>query len=414
MKLEKDSKYFKAGLTAFLTILACLVCFFVLYHLGGLLKWLKAVARILHPFLYGGIIAYLLTPACRRLERGLNDLTRGKRPRLAAGLAVALSLLLGIVLMTLIILIVIPQVWQSVVSLVNVLPGQITGAYNKLYALLDSYPEVQSWIKDVADQTISRLESWSKTDLLPTATSIVSNVAVYMSNTFVLFKDVILGIVISVYLLATRRKLAAQGKMLLRGVFKPHVVETVENEIRYIDRMFNGFFMAKLLDSVVIGVLCFIGCLILGLPSAPLISVIVGITNIIPMFGPFIGAVPCALLLLLENPMHCLVFIIFTVVLQQLDGNVIGPRIMGNSTGLSGFWVTFAIILFGGFWGVSGMLIGVPLLAVLYDGARRLIYRSLRLRGKEDMITDYNQTFHPEKVVKPIRLPKRKFKMKKK
>ena len=409
MKLEKDSKYFKAGLTAFLTILACLVCFFVLYHLGGLLKWLKAVARILHPFLYGGIIAYLLTPACRRLERGLNDLTRGKRPRLAAGLAVALSLLLGIVLMTLIILIVIPQVWQSVVSLVNVLPGQITGAYNKLYALLDSYPEVQSWIKDVADQTISRLESWSKTDLLPTATSIVSNVAVYMSNTFVLFKDVILGIVISVYLLATRRKLAAQGKMLLRGVFKPHVVETVENEIRYIDRMFNGFFMAKLLDSALIGVLCFIGCLILGLPSAPLISVIVGITNIIPMFGPFIGAVPCALLLLLENPMHCLVFIIFTVVLQQLDGNVIGPHIMGSSTGLSGFWVTFAIILFGGFWGMSGMLVGVPLLAVLYDGARRLLYRSLRLRGEQEMIAEYNADFHPEKTRRPaLKLPKKR------
>lgn len=409
MKLEKDSKYFKAGLTAFLTILACLVCFFVLYHLGGLLKWLKAVARILHPFLYGGIIAYLLTPACRRLERGLNNLTRGKRPRLAAGLAVALSLLLGIVLMTLIILIVIPQVWQSVVSLVNVLPGQITGAYNKLYALLDSYPEVQSWIKDVADQTISRLESWSKTDLLPTATSIVSNVAVYMSNTFVLFKDVILGIVISVYLLATRRKLAAQGKMLLRGVFKPHVVETVENEIRYIDRMFNGFFMAKLLDSALIGVLCFIGCLILGLPSAPLISVIVGITNIIPMFGPFIGAVPCALLLLLENPMHCLVFIIFTVVLQQLDGNVIGPHIMGSTTGLSGFWVTFAIILFGGFWGMSGMLVSVPLLAVLYDGARRLLYRSLRLRGEQEMITEYNADFHPEKARRPaLKLPKKR------
>ncbi len=407
MKLNSNSHYFKWGLTAFLTTLALLVCFFILYHLMDLLTGLRSVMRILHPFLYGGILAYLLTPFCRRAEGWLDKLTRGKNNKLASGLAVALSLILGLVIMTLLFLIVIPQVWQSVVSLVNVLPGQIKDAYDKLYAQLDELPEVQAWIKDVSEQTIAKLETWSKTDLLPTATSIVANIAGYLSNIFVLFKDVLVGMVISVYLLATRGKFTAQSKMLLRGVLKPRWVDLVENEVRYIDRMFNGFFMAKLLDSVVIGGLCFIGCLVLGLPSAPLISVIVAVTNIIPMFGPFIGAIPCTLLLLLENPMHALSFVIFTVILQQLDGNVIGPRIMGNSTGLSGFWVTFAIILFGGFWGVSGMLIGVPLLAVLYDGARRLIYRSLRLRGKEDMITDYNQTFHPEKVVKPIRLPKK-------
>ncbi len=414
MKLNSNSHYFKWGLTAFLTTLALLVCFFILYHLMDLLTGLRSVMRILQPFLYGGILAYLLTPFCRRAEGWLDKLTRGKNKKLTSGLAVALSLILGLVIMTLLFLIVIPQVWQSVVSLVNVLPGQIKDAYDKLYAQLDKLPEVQAWIKDVSEQTIAKLETWSKTDLLPTATSIVANIAGYLSNIFVLFKDVLVGMVISVYLLSTRGKFTAQSKMLLRGVLKSRWVDLVENEVRYIDRMFNGFFMAKLLDSVVIGVLCFIGCLVLGLPSAPLISVIVAVTNIIPMFGPFIGAIPCTLLLLLENPMHALSFVIFTVILQQLDGNVIGPRIMGNSTGLSGFWVTFAIILFGGFWGVSGMLIGVPLLAVLYDGARRLIYRSLRLRGKEDMITDYNQTFHPEKVVKPIRLPKRKFKMKKK
>ena len=414
MKLNSNSHYFKWGLTAFLTTLALLVCFFILYHLMDLLTGLRSVMRILQPFLYGGILAYLLTPFCRRTEGWLDKLTRGKNKKLTSGLAVALSLILGLVIMTLLFLIVIPQVWQSVVSLVNVLPGQIKDAYDKLYAQLDELPEVQTWIKDVSEQTSAKLETWSKTDLLPTATSIVANIAGYLSNIFVLFKDVLVGMVISVYLLATRGKFTAQSKMLLRGVLKPRWVDLVENEVRYIDRMFNGFFMAKLLDSAVIGVLCFIGCLVLGLPSAPLISVIVAVTNIIPMFGPFIGAIPCTLLLLLENPMHALSFVIFTVILQQLDGNVIGPRIMGNSTGLSGFWVTFAIILFGGFWGVSGMLIGVPLLAVLYDGARRLIYRSLRLRGKEDMITDYNQTFHPEKVVKPIRLPKRKLKMKKK
>ena len=409
MIIKNDNKYVKAGLTAFITTLALLICFFVLYHLKGIAQAFNSVVRILMPFLYGGVIAYLLTPFCRRMEQWLKKALPPKFSKLADGLAVALSLLLAMVIITVVILIVIPQVWQSVAALANVLPDQLKSAYEKLYAKLDNMPKVQAWIQDVANQTIAKLEAWSKTDLLPTATTVLSNMASYLSNIFVLFKDVILGIVISVYLLATRRKFAAQCRMLLRGVFSPRWVQLIENEVRYMDRMFNGFFMGKLLDSAVIGLLCFIGCLILRLPSAPLISMIVGITNIIPMFGPFIGAVPCALLLLLENPMHSLIFVIFIVILQQLDGNLIGPSILGNSTGLSGFWVTFAIILFGGFWGLTGMVVGIPLFAVLYDGARRLLYRSLRQRGHQDMIADYNASFHPEKgkAVAPLKRKKR-------
>ena len=401
MKLQGNDKYVKIGVTAFLTVLALIVCFFVLLRMDTLTGVFHKIIRILKSFLYGGVLAYLLTPVCRKLEKGLDRLFRGKSKKISAGLAVAFSLLLGIVVMGLIIMIVIPQVWDSVVSLANVLPGQLKDAYEKLYAKLEDLPDVQKWVKDVSEQTIARLETWSKTDLLPTATTLLGDIATYMSNIFVVFKDVLLGIVISVYLLATRRKFSAQGKLLLRGVFSPLWVERIEGELRYIDRMFNGFFMGKLLDSVLIGILCFIGCLALRLPSAPLIAVIVGITNIIPMFGPFIGAVPCTLLLLLENPIHALTFVIFLVILQQLDGNLIGPRIMGNTTGLSGFWVTFAIVLFGGIWGLTGMLVGVPLLAVLYDLVRRLVYRSLRKRGQDQMIVAYNADFHSERSASP-------------
>ena len=407
MKLNRDDKYVRTGITVFFTALACMICFFILYNIPAIAKGIGYLLGVLQPFIYGGVIAYLLAPLCRRLEKALKGTLGEKRASLANGLAVAVSFLAGALVLALLTIIVIPRVWESVVSLVNVLPGQIKSAYQKLYAMLDHLPDVQAWVKDVSEQTIARLESWSKTDLLPTATSLLSNVAAYMSNTFVMIKDVLLGLVIAVYLLASRRRLSAQIKMLLRGALPIKWVEWIYKEMHYVDRMFNGFFMAKLLDSALVGILCFIGCLILGLPSAPLLSVIIGVTNIIPMFGPFIGAIPCTLLLLLENPMHALIFVIFVVVLMQLDGNVLGPRIMGNSTGLSGFWVTVAIVVFGGIWGVTGMLVGVPLMAVLYDAARRLIYRGLSRRGSEEMITEYNAAFHPPKTIRlPIRIKK--------
>ena len=172
------------------------------------------------------------------------------------------------------------------------------------------------------------------------------------------------------------------------------MAKIIEEEIRYTDKMFNGFLVGKIIDSAIIGLLCFAGTSIMGFEAPAFISVIIGITNIIPFFGPFIGAIPCGLLLLLENPMHCLYFIIFIFVLQQLDGNVIGPKILGNTTGVSSFWVLFAILLFGGMWGVVGMVIGVPLFAVIYDIIRKLVYRGLRKHKRESMITDYEEKYH--------------------
>jgi len=197
-------------------------------------------------------------------------------------------------------------------------------------------------------------------------------------------KNIFLGVLISIYMLASRKLFARQAKLLLRGVFPKRWADAVETEVRYADRMFNGFLMGKLLDSAIIGVICFVVTTILRFDMAILISVIVGVTNIIPFFGPFIGAIPCALLLLLKSPWQCLIFLIFIVILQQLDGNVIGPKILGNTTGVSSFWVLFSILLFGGLWGVFGMIVGVPLFAVIYDIARKLIYRGLKRHQQEE------------------------------
>jgi predicted PurR-regulated permease PerM len=163
-----------------------------------------------------------------------------------------------------------------------------------------------------------------------------------------------------------------------------------------VDRMFGGFIDGKIVDSAIIGVLCYIGCLIFKFPNALLVSAIVGITNLIPFFGPFIGAIPSVLLILIESPVKAIWFALFILVLQQLDGNVIGPKILGDRTGLSSFWVLFSIILFGGLWGLVGMVICVPLFAVIYDLLKKLIYRGLRKNQRLDIWDEYKQEFGEE------------------
>ena len=204
--------------------------------------------------------------------------------------------------------------------------------------------------------------------------------------------------------------------MLLYGVFPNKWAELIEEEVRYTDKMFNGFFVGKIIDSAIIGLICFAGTTILGFESAAFISVVIGVTNIIPFFGPFIGAIPCALLLLLgTHPWDSLYFLIFIVILQQIDGNIIGPKILGNTTGVSSFWVLFSILLFGGLWGIVGMVIAVPLFGVIYDIIRKLVNRGLRRNQQEEMRTEYDRDFHkpqekkqlkPRKEIKDIKLLK--------
>ena len=199
-------------------------------------------------------------------------------------------------------------------------------------------------------------------------------------------KNILIGRIAAVYMLAIRKKFARQGVMVIRSILKPRWAELVLEEITYIDKMFGGFIDGKLVDSAIIGVLCYVGCTIFKFPNALLVSTIVGITNVIPFFGPFLGAVPATVLILMENPVKALWFVLFVFFLQQLDGNIIGPKILGSHTGVSSFWVLFSILLFGGLWGLVGMIIAVPLFAVIYDLIRRLVYRGLRKNGCTDYL----------------------------
>jgi len=200
--------------------------------------------------------------------------------------------------------------------------------------------------------------------------------------------NLLIGLIVACYLLASRKKFARQSVMIVRSVLKPKWAELFLNEVAFIDRMFGGFIDGKILDSAIIGVLCYIGCSIFNFPNALLISAFVGITNVIPYFGPFIGAIPSILLILIEDPVKAIWFAIFILALQQLDGNIIGPAILGDRTGLSSFWVLFSIILFGELWGIAGMIVCVPLFAVIYDIIKKLVRRGLY---KKDQIQIWEQ-----------------------
>ncbi|MBQ2147346.1 MAG: AI-2E family transporter [Firmicutes bacterium] len=398
MKLKNpdNEKYIKASLAGFAAIAAGLILFFLIFRSEALGRGVDKIAGILKPFFYGAVIAYILTPFCNRIKTGLLKVFGKDREKLAGALSIALAMLLAILIVALLFMLVLPQLVDSIEQLSKTLPGKIQEGGNRIDQFVKDHSQLQDLWKQYGAQWETKLENWTQNSLPKLAQKILGSAATYVQQTFTVLKNVFLGILVSIYILISRRRFGAQAKMLLHGIFPNRAARVIEKEIHYADRMFNGFLVGKIVDSAIIGVLCFIGCLVLHLESPALIAVIVGVTNIIPFFGPFIGAIPCALMLVIQNPAHALTFLIFVVLLQQLDGNIIGPRILGDSTGLSSFWVLFAILLFGGLWGVTGMIVGVPLFAVFYDIIRQLVSIGLGRHGRSGLEAAYKEEFHPE------------------
>ena len=390
-------RYLKIGITGAAILASGILCAFVLFKMPVIISVLKGITEILKPFLYGVVFAYLLAPLCNKIEEKLFQFfpkAKAKARRFICFIAIVISLCVAIAVIWLIIMMIIPQVWDSVMKIIQMVPQKLIVVNNWIEHMLENQPELQAYFEEFSSQAESNIDSLLNVDTIQKVQSIINSLSVQLFGVLGVVKNIFLGLLISAYLLGSRKLFGAQAGLILHGVFSDKWAKIIEEEIRYTDKMFNGFLVGKIIDSAIIGLLCFAGTSIMGFEAPAFISVIIGITNIIPFFGPFIGAIPCGVLLLLENPMHCLYFIIFIFVLQQLDGNVIGPKILGNTTGVSSFWVLFAILLFGGMWGVVGMVIGVPLFAVIYDIIRKLVYRGLRKHKRESMITDYEEKYH--------------------
>ena len=390
-------RYLKIGITGAAILASGILCAFVLFKMPVIISILKGITEILKPFLYGVVFAYLLAPLCNKIEEKLFQIfpkAKTKARRFICFIAIVISLCVAIAVIWLIIMMIIPQVWDSVMKIIQMVLQKLIVVNNWIEHMLENQPELQAYFEEFSSQAESNIDSLLNVDTIQKVQSIINSLSVQLFGVLGVVKNIFLGLLISAYLLGSRKLFGAQAGLILHGVFSDKWAKIIEEEIRYTDKMFNGFLVGKIIDSAIIGLLCFAGTSIMGFEAPAFISVIIGITNIIPFIGPFIGAIPCGLLLLLENPMHCLYFIIFIFVLQQLDGNVIGPKILGNTTGVSSFWVLFAILLFGGMWGVVGMVIGVPLFAVIYDIIRKLVYRGLRKHKRESMITDYEEKYH--------------------
>lgn len=391
MKDGTFKKYLYISLAGAVGVILCIVFFFALFRFEQVLGAVKLIEEILMPFIYGAVIAYLLTPICNFLERKLQEflgkwLKHEKRIRQISGAAgIFLSLLFGFCVIYLLMAMVLPQVFTSISRIVASLPANVAKWSAWLQQHLDDNLILKNYVNQFSTTAYQNLENWLQTELLPNMQVIVSGVSAGLINALVIVKNVLIGIIAAAYMMASRRKFAAQGKKLVYSFFRVDTANAILDEFRLIDRMFGGFISGKLLDSLIIGCLCFVLMNLLKMPYTMLISVIVGVTNIIPFFGPYFGAVPSALIVLTVSPVQCVYFLLLILALQQFDGNFLGPKILGNSTGLSGFWVLFSILLFGGLMGFVGMIIGVPAFAVLYDLIKKGSHRLLK---KKRLSTD--------------------------
>lgn len=370
MKDPVKRRYVYLMLSIFGGIGLSVVLFFVVYRFRGVGDALNKLGSILAPFAYGGVVAYLLRPMCNLYEGLFQKHLPKKLKKLSNGLAVGLSMISGLLIVYALIIMIAPQLFSSIQTLWLSLPDKISKLYSWAMATFGENEKLVSLFNTVYNTVNTDLQNWADNTLAPYVSSVVSIVSGVGSSVWkvlMFLYNLLIGLIVAVYLLFSRKKFARQSVLIIRSALKPKWAELLLDEVAFIDRMFGGFIDGKILDSAIIGVLCYIGCTIFRFPNALLVSAVVGITNVIPFFGPIIGAVPSTLLILIESPIKALWFVVFVLALQQLDGNVIGPKILGDRTGLSSFWVLFTIILFGGLWGVFGMVIGVPLFAVIYD-----------------------------------------------
>lgn len=392
---NKDFKrdYFFKGLTAFLVIAACVLFAFFVFKIDVIFKGVKTVFAVLNPVIFGLVIAYLVNPMVKFFDKYVSKVTRYKAKNIEKANRVSdvISVLLAILLFTVVIvglfLLVIPQLITSISGFINSFPARLDAISEWSKNFLKENEKLQGIFTRVLDYE----KNWLKTDLSGFVNNIAGNLASGVWSVVNFFKNFVLGLIFAIYLLFSKDKMINQSKKVMYALFSDKTVGRVLSWLSKSHKVFSGFINGKLLDSLIIGVLCFIGTTVLGIPYALLVSVIVGVTNVIPVFGPYIGGVPAAILVTIASPIKGLYFIIFVILLQALDGNFIGPKILGDKTGLSNFWVMFAIVVGGGLFSVLGMLVGVPVFAVIYYAFALFVNYRLKAKNKPTSSDSYSR-----------------------
>ena len=395
-----DKRYLYWGVTAFCVIAAALLFYFAVGNITVFGGAISRLVSILAPFIWGLVICYLLSPLMRSVEGRLflplaRKLYRRNKKndghRFARILTVIFCEIVLILVLVALVYLIIPQMLSSVQTLISNSGAYIDNLSGWADGLFANYPVLDDYLGGFLDNFNTNLGNWIETTLLPRVGSVVTSVTSGVYGVAKSIYNLIIGIIVSIYLLSDKEGFVAAVKRMTYSVFSVETADRLRNGLNFVDRTFMGFLNGKLLDSLIIGIICYIVCSILQMPYTLLVSVIVGVTNIIPFFGPLIGAVPSALIILMVDPTKCLIFVIFVIILQQIDGNIIGPRILGNSTGITGFWVMFSIILGGGLFGFWGLLLGVPVFVVIYSLVTNLIVKKLKRNDLPWELEDYKE-----------------------
>lgn len=376
MKLfDKNTKYFTEGIMLFITFAALILFYTFLKNLNFLGVWMSNVVKVASPFFWGFVIAYMLNPIYKRILK----LFAKKIKKGAKVLALVITYIIFFVFVCWFFYLLVPQVVKTLAGLGETLPFYANRATYEITQFISNYLERF----DMSTADINGVLDYVTNNVFANfnINNIVQSAIDFMIRATVSIKNCIMGIIISIYFLVDKERFIKTGKKIIYVLFDKKNAEAILDFCSFTDLTFGQFILSKVVDSAIIGVICYFGMLILRLEYPLLIAIIIGVTNVIPFFGPFIGAIPSALLLFLVKPMEALIFVIFILVLQQFDGNILGPKLMGDSIGIRAVFVIFAVVIGGGFFGVVGMFIGVPVFAVLYELIARFINRKLSQKG---------------------------------
>lgn len=412
-KREFLRQYIGWGVTIVVVSALVLLLFFCIYRSAALKSAIGNLIRILMPVIYGLIIAYLLAPLYDYLNRMLHTLcseklhwTTKRMEVIASAVAMFLTFAFMIAIVVGLLVLLIPRLITSITGIVATFPTTMNTMSLYIQQIFGGHANLEGPAVTMYQQIYDYLQSWVQNDVIPQFQQMFSYFTDVVRNTVRFVKNLFIGIVVAVYILANKTRFASQAKKLLYAVLDVRIGNIVMDNIRFANEAFGGFLGGKIVDSAIIGVISWIGLSIMNMPYALILAVVIGVTNIIPFFGPFIGAIPCAVLIFLVSPIKTFYFIIFILVLQQFDGNILGPKILGKTTGVSSFGVLFSIIFFGGLFGFVGMIIGVPLFAVIRHILSYIVRESLTRKDLPLDAEDYENLDHFADGQHPIKVEK--------
>ena len=406
---EKNRKYIAWGLTLGAVVLFYLVFSFLINSFDKVELFFSSIIGILMPVIYGFILTFLLAPLYNRIL--LLLLTKGEkrsalRVTLARFTATFSCVVFIIAILTAIFSMMIPSLASGVMDVYKRIPDSVNSVETLIESVFRDNPGMQEAALRYYSQLYDMIMTWVSTSLIPNINQYLTGITSGVVKVLSILKNFFIGIIVMAYMLNMKTHLKMKTKRFLYAVLPTDKATGLVREVRYMANVFSSFILGKLVDSIIVGVICYISMTVLGIPYAMLISVIVGCTNIIPVFGPFVGAIPSILILLMVSPVNALKFGVLILILQQLDGNIIGPKILGSATGVSSFWVLFAILFFGGLWGVVGMIVGIPTFAVIYHYGSRALNNKLARKGYSTDLSDYQvDPYRTKPQKKDRRLP---------